>query len=387
MRQTASILSTYAADVSGVCSALFEYGGMTVMHDASGCNSTYNTHDEPRWYDMDSLVFISALTETEAVLGDDEKLIRDVEEAARALRPRFIALAGSPIPMLIGTDFQAVARLIEERCGVPAMGFPTNGMHSYIAGAGKAFAELARRFSLVSVGKTEKPSVNLLGSTPLDFSVTGYARDMERWLEEEGFQINARFGMGGRLEDVAAAGGAWVNLVVAAAGYEAAAFLRERFATPFVTGVPTRGDGAKRLAARLRAACATDACAVMCAACAKGESGVTREADAHADTALIGDAVLMNELAQTLGSRDGAVCKIICPPDTPQALLYDRCALYEGEDELESRLAGVRRVYADPLFRPVCPRDAKFLEMPHEAFSGRIFRKDVVNPLRDEIQK
>ncbi|MEG2653826.1 MAG: oxidoreductase, partial [Ruthenibacterium sp.] len=39
MKQTASIISTYAADVSGVASALFELGGMTVMHDASGCNS------------------------------------------------------------------------------------------------------------------------------------------------------------------------------------------------------------------------------------------------------------------------------------------------------------------------------------------------------------
>ena len=56
MKQINSILSTYTADVSGVCSALYELGGMTVMHDASGCNSTYNTHDEPRWYSMPSMV-------------------------------------------------------------------------------------------------------------------------------------------------------------------------------------------------------------------------------------------------------------------------------------------------------------------------------------------
>ncbi len=42
---------------------------MTVMHDASGCNSTYTTHDEPRWYSMDSMVYISALSELEAVMG------------------------------------------------------------------------------------------------------------------------------------------------------------------------------------------------------------------------------------------------------------------------------------------------------------------------------
>ena len=54
MNRYARIISTHSADVFGVCSALFELRGRTIMHDASGCNSTYTTHDEPRWYDMDS---------------------------------------------------------------------------------------------------------------------------------------------------------------------------------------------------------------------------------------------------------------------------------------------------------------------------------------------
>ena len=124
MKQTQAFLSTYTADVSGVCSALFELGGMTVMHDASGCNSTYNTHDEPRWYDMDALVFISGLSELEAVLGDDEKLIEDTVRAAKELSPRFIALAGTPIPMITGCDLAAIAREIESRSGVPSFFVP-----------------------------------------------------------------------------------------------------------------------------------------------------------------------------------------------------------------------------------------------------------------------
>ena len=98
MKQTARIISTYSADVMGVCSALFELGGMTVMHDASGCNSTYTTHDEPRWYDMDSMVYISGISEMEAIMGDDEKLIEDICEAAEEMHPKFIAIAGTPVP-------------------------------------------------------------------------------------------------------------------------------------------------------------------------------------------------------------------------------------------------------------------------------------------------
>ena len=68
MRQSYRIIPIYTSDVSGVCSALYELGGMVVMHDPSGCNSTYNTHDEIRWYDQDSLIFISGLTEIDAVM-------------------------------------------------------------------------------------------------------------------------------------------------------------------------------------------------------------------------------------------------------------------------------------------------------------------------------
>ena len=96
MRQSYRMIPVYTADVSGVCSALYELGGMTVMHDPSGCNSTYNTHDEIRWYDQDSLIFISGLTEIDAIMGNDRKFIDDIEYAARELHPKFISLAVSP---------------------------------------------------------------------------------------------------------------------------------------------------------------------------------------------------------------------------------------------------------------------------------------------------
>ena len=97
MRQSYRIIPIYTSDVSGVCSALYELGGMVVMHDPSGCNSTYNTHDEIRWYDQDSLIFISGLTEIDAVMGNDEKFLSDIKEAAREFHPKFIALVSSPI--------------------------------------------------------------------------------------------------------------------------------------------------------------------------------------------------------------------------------------------------------------------------------------------------
>ena len=202
MRQAYRIIPIYTADVSGVCSALYELGGMTVMHDPSGCNSTYNTHDEIRWYDEDSLIFISGLTEIDAIMGNDEKFIHDIEEAASELKPRFIALASSPIPYMNGTDFPAIAEVTEQDMGIPTFAVPTNGMHDYVRGAGMALEAIAEHFVLpkshaedVSNKNTEEKGrnrlVNLLGVTPLDFGPLDHAETMKRSLEQYGWQINS----------------------------------------------------------------------------------------------------------------------------------------------------------------------------------------------------
>ena len=44
-----------------------------------------------------------------------------------------------------------------------------------------------------------------------------------------------------------------------------------------------------------------------------------------------------------------------------------------GEEAMEEKLKTARIVVADPLYRPICPKTAIFYEMPHIAFSGRIY--------------
>ena len=184
MKQVSVTLSTYTADVSGVCSALYELGGMVVIHDPSGCNSTYNTHDEPRWYEMDSLVFISGLSQMDAIMGNDDKFIHDIVRAAKELQPRFIALVRTPIPLMTGTDFEGISRVIEKQTGIPVFYFPTSGMHTYVKGAGMAMETIARE--LVPAGgesvkerKSKQENslkINILGATPLDFSINSSFR-------------------------------------------------------------------------------------------------------------------------------------------------------------------------------------------------------------------
>ena len=203
MRQSYRIIPVYTADVSGVCSALYELGGMTVMHDPSGCNSTYNTHDEIRWYDQDSLIFISGLTEIDAIMGNDRKFIDDIEYAARELHPKFIALAGSPIPFMNGTDFPAIARVIETETGIPTFSVPTNGMHDYVYGAGMALEEIARHFVKApdcQAKSGSSRSVNVLGITPLDFGPQENVDTLKENLNKYGWNVLSTWAMGDDFE-------------------------------------------------------------------------------------------------------------------------------------------------------------------------------------------
>lgn len=372
MKRAYRILPCYTGDVSGVCSALYELGGMVVIHDPSGCNSTYNTHDETRWYDRDSMIFISGLSEMDAILGADEKLVTEISETALALHPKFIALVSSPVPYMNGTDFPALARLIQGKTGIDCFFVPTNGMHDYVAGAGQAFLTLAKRYVL-----EEKPviprSVNILGLTPLDFGAADTEQALRGRLEEWGYSVLSCWAMGSRLEELRTAGQAQVNLVVSAAGLPTARELWQRFGTPFAAGIPC-GDGEDtRLA--MEQAIKTGENQMPCRHRPKGGAELT----------LIGEPVTMGSLGAAIGRRYGKSVRVVCPVEADPILLAPEDQLVRGEEELEAAIANAGRIVADPLYRAVCPETAAFYDLPHQAFSGRSGWKTTRNLITLEI--
>ncbi len=375
---TARFISTYAADSSGVCSALYELGGMVVVHDASGCNSTYTTHDEPRWSYMDSYVFISGLTETQAIMGDDEKLIGDIAAAAEELAPSFIAIAGTPIPMMIGTDFKAIALETERRTGIPSFGFATNGMNSYVSGVDMALGAIAERFVTERYERTEKPSVNILGATPLDFSgsdIYCQIKSMKQLFERSGIETVSCWAMGDSLENMAKASSAWANVVVSYGGMSAAETLKKRFSTPYVIGRPTDGFSEK-LIQDIRKAFDT------------GESGITaysgRKKGSGKKALLIGEGVACESMAYALAEKTGVQTAAAAATTFDSKLLCGGDALATDESQLTQLIADADIVIADPLYKTFCQRlGREFLSLPHEGFSGRMFRSGISDTVSD----
>jgi hypothetical protein len=373
------MIPVYTGDVSGVCSALYELGGMVVIHDPSGCNSTYNTHDETRWYDTDSMIYISGLAERDAILGNDDKFLRDVTAAAEELSPAFIALTNSPIPFMNGTDFGALAKIIEKRTNIPTFYVRANGMHDYTVGAGNAFAKLADYMQEPAAEKnTEAIRVNILGLTPLDFDAPGSVEKMQEILKNAGFSVHVCLGMGEKNANWKAAGGADVNLVVSSTGFALAKEMETKYGIPYVVGMPT-GAFLEPLLNELKNAAQAKKSAV-----AYQNIEGAEKADA-AKLVLIGEAVTMGSLAAATRILYGIDTQVICPLETWDGLLRDVDCHTEGEEDLEQILQelssqyGALTVVADPLYQPIVPEYVRFVPISHEAFSGRCFKRDRKN--------
>ena len=370
MRQARTVLSTYSADTFGVCSGLYELGGMIVMHDASGCNSTYSTHDEPRWYQSDSLVFISGLTEMDAIMGNDEKLKEDILSAVSELHPKFVAIAGTPIPMMNGFDFEAVAKEIESEAGIPVFGFSTNGMRSYLCGASEALEKYAERMVKRNVSK-EKKTLNILGATPLDFSLSGTVESVKKLLSENGWEVLSTFAMGSTAEEIANAGKASVNLVISGVGMKSARRLNSIFETPYVIGTPV----GKLFAESILEALAHSA-----------EDGQNRIAfsdfipQQNEEFLMIGESIISRSLAAAVFMETGRMPVVVYPLEKiPEldGILSERDIYAMEEEEISLACRNAKTVIADPLYKPVLPHGCRFIPLPHEAFSGRIFRRGI----------
>lgn len=348
-------LPPFSPDYSGVASVLFELGGMLILHDASGCTGNYLGYDEPRWATQSTIVYCSGLRHLDAILGRDEKLIERTVDAARKMHPRFIAVIGSPVPMLVGCDYAGIAKEIEKETGIATFGFDTTGLSFYDRGvflASKALVErYGRPFSL-SIPR----SVNLLGLTPFDFGAKGNAEAIRSWFVAHGWKVLSSFSMGTSLEEISQVSRASLNVALSESGLELARYLKERFGTPFVIGVPL-GDG-RVMEARL-----------------EGKELAIPEPKGTRKVVILGEQVLSAMLRKELRRRGVKEVRVNVLFRADQSLWEQGDWNTWSEKEIRSILASsdYTDVIADPLYRPlVGNRDARFHALPSVAVSSKV---------------
>ena len=159
MKGLRKVLTPFAPDQSGAVSVLYALGGAVIIVDAGGCTGNICGFDEPRFETQAAAVFSAGLRDMDAILGRDQLLVDKAVEIAESLHPKFVALVGTPVPAVIGTDLKSLCRLIEKKSGVPAFAVATNGTSSTSAGR---FTRL-RRSASGREARNETPSASMDG--------------------------------------------------------------------------------------------------------------------------------------------------------------------------------------------------------------------------------
>lgn len=90
---------------------------------------------------------------------------------------------------------------------------------------------------------------------------------------------------------------------------------------------------------------------------------------------LIGEPVMMGSLAAAIEETYKKPVRVLCPLSETDGLLSEKDEKVRGEEAMEEKLKHAGIIVADPLYRPICPKDCQFYELPHIAFSGRIYLK------------
>jgi len=357
MRGLYHYLPPFAPDDSGAVSVLYELGGLVVVMDAGGCTGNICGFDEPRWHTKESALYSAGIRDIDAIMGRDDRLISKIGNALRTVSCRFIALIGTPVPSVIGTDYAGLKHLLEKRYGLPVLTVDTTGMEYYDRGEEKAYksllAEILKRNTGNGTGKTapgEGSSVTgIWGATPLDFP----GEDPEAFLCELMPELSGKmlrcYGYGCGIPDNLA--DAERNIAVSPAGLKAVSVLKEKFGTEFsVLG---------------------------------GSRPVRKEQEEHAETPsllivhqqMIANAIRKRLEGKGFAGRIDVASFFMLEPDYAEK----NDVPLEGEGDISKLVSerGYQTVAGDPQLLNAMPEfPGRFVELPHYAVSGDLCGPD-----------
>ncbi|WP_159437186.1 nitrogenase component 1 [Mobilibacterium timonense] len=382
MRNLFHKLPGFAADYSGAMMAVSHMRCLRILHGQGGCSGGVCTCDDYESETDDWRTLFSKISEIETITGNDEKLVEMIADATDSTAPDWLLLLGSPIPMIIATDYRAIASKVEEKTGIPSLFVDTTGIETYDAGESKVYRAMIERAERIAPsGDQRHGTVYVIGDTPLNGWTEkmreDYGRDILRNADgavevvfagggeaysfgEKGDDITVRkAGMG----DWKAIDRSSLNIAVSASAYEAVRKLENSFGTPY----RYFGTGHAWENMDMRSDPQTEACEVRSFSDEK--------------ILLVGEQFLMNNLRRYLrrnfGARDVAVVGFFA---FREEFAEDGDETLNDEDDYMSfleRTGPYDVVLGDPVLQPMGGYLRSFISCPELALSSRLLTREL----------
>ncbi len=179
--------------------------------------------------------------------GSQEKVVDNIVRKDREEHPDLIVLTPTCTSSILQEDLQNfVQRAQIESKGDVLLADVNHYRFNELQAADRTlqqvvqfYIEKARKKGTLPEGKTEKPSVNILGMTTLGFHNNHDATELKRLMAELGIEVNCIMPEGASVHELKNMPRAWFNLVpYREIGVMAAEYLQKEFDMPFINITP-----------------------------------------------------------------------------------------------------------------------------------------------------
>ena len=223
-------LPTFSADYSGVCNAIQHMRCLIILHGQGGCIGGVSTCDDFEKEKNEERILFTKISEIDTVTGNDRKILNQIVLDSQEIEHDFIVIAGSPIPMLIGTDWKAWVRELEEATGKPVIAMNTKGFLTYEHGEKAVFLELEKKFS--KPAKKEN-RVNIIGDTCLSGWTEDRRTNLKSNLQREYDKVISWNDNAG-IEELQKMCSASINIVASVSALSTVRKLEEDYGIPYM---------------------------------------------------------------------------------------------------------------------------------------------------------
>lgn len=298
-------------------------------------------------------VAVSGASSQDVTTGTHDSMLEAFQRARMRYDPSFVLLAAGPCGAMIGTDLNEIAETITNEYHLPATAVDLSGQKTYDIGISKSIEAMAKL--LVVPAEKEKGTINILGSTALDWS-TEDITEVKNWLIQQGWNIIAQPGTSVTAAQLADMGKAQLNLVTTVSGLSAARYLNSKFGTPFVAAAPFGLNQCKTISRLLET-----------------NETPTYTQPSEIDTLIIGEQFTANALRnvlESMGFSKGANVMTFFQLDKTLARSGDRKIKGEADAKELLNSGKYRLIVADPILRPLLKHDCKWIDLPHKAMNS-----------------
>ena len=231
-------------DYSVLHSFLYNMSVSVILLSPGGCNQPIREVDEYRDFTKTNQ-YTTKLNDAQITLGIEEvineRLLFDLD-----LDVDFIAVIGTAITNIIGTNLSMVSKKIESLVGKPVVFFNTNGFEFYPKAISEAYLKVLP-FILEENFSTDKKKVNLIGFHPMIYGSDQFLIQLLDTLQHDQIQFCLPGLMNFEKAHSKLSKDACVSIILSGEGVKLGEQLKEMYDIPYEKLIPISESGMKDL--------------------------------------------------------------------------------------------------------------------------------------------